>query len=319
MDSKLVVEQMSGRWKIKHPDMRPLAAEANRLAPFGTTYTWVPREQNEHADRLANEALDGKRDGVTAAGAVVERAADEPVGEEAERPAPARAGARRAAPTTLVLVRHGVTPHTAAKRFSGGLASATPASATRAATRSGPRAEWLAPIADGIDAVVASPVRRTLRVRRDPRRGAGHDGRGRAGVRRDGVRPLGRADLRRGRRARPGRPRRLARLARHAAAGRRVVPRRGGAGAGRARPGARGARRQDRGRGQPRDPDQDPGRPRARRAAGVGVPDGARPGLGDACCRRSTPRRTASAAASLRLYNARPPGRRRLPPAASAW
>ncbi len=42
MDSKLVVEQMSGRWKIKHPDMKPLALEANRLAPFGTTYTWMP-------------------------------------------------------------------------------------------------------------------------------------------------------------------------------------------------------------------------------------------------------------------------------------
>src|SRR6185312_973878 len=65
MDSKLVVEQMSGNWKIKHPDMRPLAMEANRLAPFGTTYTWVPRVQNQHADRLANEALDGLRSGVT--------------------------------------------------------------------------------------------------------------------------------------------------------------------------------------------------------------------------------------------------------------
>ena len=67
MDSKLVVEQMSGNWKIKHVDMKPLALEANRLAPFGTTYTWVPREQNKHADRLANEALDGKRNGVTVA------------------------------------------------------------------------------------------------------------------------------------------------------------------------------------------------------------------------------------------------------------
>src|SRR5918994_2750808 len=35
MDSKLVVEQMSGNWKIKHPSMRPLAMEANQLAPFG--------------------------------------------------------------------------------------------------------------------------------------------------------------------------------------------------------------------------------------------------------------------------------------------
>lgn len=63
MDSKLVVEQMSGRWKIKHPDMKPLAAEAARvLPPSQVTYEWMPREQNKHADRLANEAMDaGKR------------------------------------------------------------------------------------------------------------------------------------------------------------------------------------------------------------------------------------------------------------------
>src|SRR3954452_1673829 len=79
MDSKLVVEQMSGRWKVKHPDMRPLALEASRLAPFGTTYTWVPREQNKHADRLANEALDGKRSGVTAPDAAL---VDEPAPDE---------------------------------------------------------------------------------------------------------------------------------------------------------------------------------------------------------------------------------------------
>ncbi|MGW0584933.1 bifunctional RNase H/acid phosphatase, partial [Streptomyces sp. NPDC002920] len=63
MDSKLVVEQMSGRWKIKHPDMKPLAAEAARVLPPGqVTYEWMPREENKHADRLANEAMDaGKR------------------------------------------------------------------------------------------------------------------------------------------------------------------------------------------------------------------------------------------------------------------
>lgn len=63
MDSKLVVEQMSGRWKIKHPDMKPLAAEAARLLPpSAVTYEWIPREKNKHADRLANEAMDaGKR------------------------------------------------------------------------------------------------------------------------------------------------------------------------------------------------------------------------------------------------------------------
>ncbi|MFJ3226720.1 bifunctional RNase H/acid phosphatase [Streptomyces sp. NPDC086783] len=63
MDSKLVVEQMSGRWKIKHPDMKPLAAEAARILPASqVTYEWIPRERNKHADRLANEAMDaGKR------------------------------------------------------------------------------------------------------------------------------------------------------------------------------------------------------------------------------------------------------------------
>ncbi|WP_395694985.1 bifunctional RNase H/acid phosphatase [Nocardioides sp.] len=161
MDSKLVVEQMSGRWKIKHPDMRPLAAEATRLAPFGTTYTWVPRERNKHADRLANEALDGKRDGVTVV-------ADESLVEEVESPAPAPAPAPTrgwgppGTPTTVVLVRHGVTPHTVEKRFSGGLASANPGLSDDGRAQVRAVADWLAPIAERVDAVVASPVRRTL-------------------------------------------------------------------------------------------------------------------------------------------------------------
>jgi probable phosphoglycerate mutase len=46
MDSKLVIEQMAGRWKIKHPDLQPLAIKAQSLAPFGTEWTWVPRAQN---------------------------------------------------------------------------------------------------------------------------------------------------------------------------------------------------------------------------------------------------------------------------------
>ncbi|MEU6098892.1 bifunctional RNase H/acid phosphatase [Streptomyces sp. NPDC047079] len=59
MDSKLVVEQMSGRWKIKHPAMKPLAMQAAALFPAGqVTYEWIPRERNKHADRLANEAMD---------------------------------------------------------------------------------------------------------------------------------------------------------------------------------------------------------------------------------------------------------------------
>ncbi|MEU3183042.1 bifunctional RNase H/acid phosphatase [Streptomyces sp. NPDC006923] len=64
MDSKLVVEQMSGRWKIKHPDMKPLAAEAARVFPTGqVTFEWIPREKNKHADRLANEAMDAGKKG----------------------------------------------------------------------------------------------------------------------------------------------------------------------------------------------------------------------------------------------------------------
>ncbi len=60
MDSKLVVEQMSGRWQIRHPDMRPLAAQARQAtqALGRVTYAWVPRARNAHADRLANEAMD---------------------------------------------------------------------------------------------------------------------------------------------------------------------------------------------------------------------------------------------------------------------
>ncbi len=62
MDSRLVVEQMAGRWKIKHPAMRPLAVAARALARQVVSWTWIPREQNKAADTLVNEALDGKRD-----------------------------------------------------------------------------------------------------------------------------------------------------------------------------------------------------------------------------------------------------------------
>ncbi|MFC3688043.1 bifunctional RNase H/acid phosphatase [Aquipuribacter hungaricus] len=61
MDSKLVVEQMSGRWKIKDRRLAGIAAQASRaFEPSLVRYTWVPRAQNGHADRLANEAMDGR-------------------------------------------------------------------------------------------------------------------------------------------------------------------------------------------------------------------------------------------------------------------
>ncbi|PNL17859.1 reverse transcriptase-like protein [Micrococcus sp. FDAARGOS_333] len=65
MDSKLVVEQMSGRWRIKHEDMRRLAAEARSLYPAGRVdYEWIPRAENKDADRLSNEAMDAGAKGV---------------------------------------------------------------------------------------------------------------------------------------------------------------------------------------------------------------------------------------------------------------
>jgi ribonuclease HI/predicted nucleic acid-binding Zn-ribbon protein len=65
LDSKLVVEQMSGRWKIKHPAMAELAAEARELLT-GTPvrFEWMPRLQNSRADKLANLAMDLRRDTV---------------------------------------------------------------------------------------------------------------------------------------------------------------------------------------------------------------------------------------------------------------
>ncbi|MFF4114231.1 bifunctional RNase H/acid phosphatase [Streptomyces sp. NPDC001714] len=162
MDSKLVIEQMSGRWKIKHPDMKPLAAEAARIFPPGqVTYEWIPREQNKHADRLANEAMDaGKRgeqwsaaastaelDARSAATAAPRkgRGAETFAAPPRGRDQPPRTGTVTTtdkttadthaashvatpgwssapdlgAPATFVLLRHGETPLTPQKRFSG--------------------------------------------------------------------------------------------------------------------------------------------------------------------------------------------------------
>jgi probable phosphoglycerate mutase len=69
MDSKLVVEQMSGRWKIKHPDMLSLGARVQQLiAGKNVEFVWIPREQNVLADALANRAMDGEPAPTAAAG-----------------------------------------------------------------------------------------------------------------------------------------------------------------------------------------------------------------------------------------------------------
>lgn len=59
-DSTLVVEQMRGRWKVKHEGLKPLHALARRLASeLGTVrFVAVPRERNRRADELANLGVD---------------------------------------------------------------------------------------------------------------------------------------------------------------------------------------------------------------------------------------------------------------------
>lgn len=121
MDSKLVVEQMSGRWKIKHPDMKPLAAEAARVFSVvgQVTYEWIPRGENKHADRLANEAMDaGKRGEQWSASTSTAEldagptstAADADTGAATKVATGWSAPADLGPPATFVLLRHGETP-----------------------------------------------------------------------------------------------------------------------------------------------------------------------------------------------------------------
>jgi probable phosphoglycerate mutase len=143
-----VVEQMSGRWKIKHPDMQQLALQAQKIARrLGSVrYTWVPRAQNGAADALANSAMDGRP--------VHRDAAAEPsLAEDDLQPTPERAPV---VTTVTHLLRHGQTEHTPERRFSGRndlpLSRTGRAEAKAAAARA---AEL------GIEFVVASPLRRT--------------------------------------------------------------------------------------------------------------------------------------------------------------
>ncbi|WP_332666251.1 bifunctional RNase H/acid phosphatase [Aeromicrobium sp.] len=159
MDSKLVIEQMAGRWKIKHESMRPLAQEAQRLLPRGdVTWTWVPREQNAAADALANAALDDES--VGGSGKVGE--APPQTSAVAAPTTPAQLGWRggiQGNPTTIVLLRHGVTQSTERKLFcgSGGSDPGLTPTGVEQARRA---ASWLKRLG-GVDAIVSSPLQRT--------------------------------------------------------------------------------------------------------------------------------------------------------------
>jgi probable phosphoglycerate mutase len=143
MDSKLVVEQMAGRWKIKHEDMRRLALEARdeaaELSAGGgsVSFTWIPREENKAADALSNDGMDGRRidrmlvtaggSGEAAAGSGSTETMDADVDVVAEvvdeviDPAPALPSGPWSGvePTRIVLVRHGVTDFTVQTRLDG--------------------------------------------------------------------------------------------------------------------------------------------------------------------------------------------------------
>ena len=107
MDSKLVIEQMSGRWQIKHPDMRELALKARNIHERALiTYEWIPRDQNSHADALANKALDGLP--------IESSGPKKQINFLTER----LTGTEKA--TTIYFVRHGTTDFTPNRRFSGG-------------------------------------------------------------------------------------------------------------------------------------------------------------------------------------------------------
>jgi ribonuclease H / adenosylcobalamin/alpha-ribazole phosphatase len=107
MDSKLVVEQMSGRWQIKHPDMRELAKRARDAHPISlVTFSWIPRDQNSHADRLANKALDGDLQDPQEKKLIQKNFLHSRL-------------ISQEVPTTIYLIRHGETPLTPERRFSG--------------------------------------------------------------------------------------------------------------------------------------------------------------------------------------------------------
>lgn len=161
MDSKLVVEQMAGRWQVKHPAMRALrlqAAEVLRRLP-AVRFRHIRRELNGHADRLANEAMDAAARGEVWS---PERPdpAPVPIGEtgSAGWSGTPGWGIGTAIPTVTLLLRHGCTALSGEKRFSGlgdvPLESRGREQASLAAARIAVRG--------GVDVLISSPLRRAL-------------------------------------------------------------------------------------------------------------------------------------------------------------
>ena len=173
MDSKLVIEQMSGRWKIKHPDMIQLGMQVQDLVRGKkVSWQWIPREQNFRADALANKAMDELSDSESS-GLVTSTAANNRLSSSVTEfnesgPSSVRSPIDVTKPlTTIVLVRHGRTALTEARKISGGdgddpdLSEVGVLDANAVATalgQIGSKGPWqrIAPIS----AIVSSPMKR---------------------------------------------------------------------------------------------------------------------------------------------------------------
>ncbi|MFI6781976.1 bifunctional RNase H/acid phosphatase [Micromonospora sp. NPDC050276] len=165
MDSKLVVEQMCGRWQIKHPGLRPLAAQAAALVGrfAAVRFSWIPREQNRHADALANAAMDAATGRPTTPAATGRPATAVATGEPtATGSDPATAPASweprpSFTATRLILVRHGETAYTEQRRYSG--RGDVPLS-ERGRAQARATAARVAELAPSVAAVLSSPLSR---------------------------------------------------------------------------------------------------------------------------------------------------------------
>ena len=169
MDSKLVVEQMSGRWKIKHPDMQELAVKARKLAAGfdEVTYTWVPRANNKKADELSNVAMDAAaKDGtpriLAAPAASAASAAPAASAASHQTATPAHWAGADQPRTRFILLRHGQTQHSAEQRFSG---TSDPALTDTGREQARRAAEALGAFGR-VDAIVASPQTRAQETAR---------------------------------------------------------------------------------------------------------------------------------------------------------
>jgi probable phosphoglycerate mutase len=155
MDSKLAVEQMSGRWKIKHPALKPLATEAHEVEKSfdRVGYEWIPRAQNSHADTLANQAMDSQASGPARS-------------VKQDRTSPVSWTGAKGTPTKLLLLRHGQTAMSVERRYSGRTDVPLTEHGIRQAAAAAKRFAGMEGIVvDGVAApIIASPLTRTMQT-----------------------------------------------------------------------------------------------------------------------------------------------------------